>query len=255
MIDESAALADIAAHLKDSLSTVAFTGAGISTESGIADFRSPGGVWSRYKPVYYQDFLASHDARTRYWKMKKEGHAEFSGAEPNVAHRVLAELEAAGKLRAIVTQNIDGLHQDAGSEKVIELHGTGRWVICLDCPRRYNADKVFERMQADTDIEVPTCGDCDGILKPATVSFGQELPADVIREAGEISSTCEVFLAIGSSLVVHPAAGLPTAAKQNGAYLVLINRDETPLDGLADQVIRTPIGAALENLGRQVLLG
>lgn len=243
-MNDDDAFGKIAGKLKDARCTVVFTGAGISTESGIADFRSPGGVWSRYRPVMYQDFVASREARQRYWAMKKEAHAEFAGARPNSAHRALADLEKEGKLRAIITQNIDGLHQDAGSEKVLELHGTARHVICLGCPRRYTAEEIIRRMDEEG-IDVPICDDCGGPLKPATISFGQNLPVDVLAESEQLCRECELFLALGSSLVVQPAAGLPALAKQRGACLVIINRDETPLDSIADHVIRTPIGESM----------
>ncbi len=244
---DDAALREIAERLRECESAVAFTGAGISTESGITDFRSPGGVWSRHQPVYFHDFLASHEARVRYWSMKKEAHPEFASARPNVAHEVLARLERDGPLRAVITQNIDGLHREAGSEHVLELHGNGRIVMCLECPRRYPAGEIFERMERES-IDVPTCDDCGGLLKPATVSFGQNLPHEVFTEAELVSRTCGVYLSIGSSLVVQPAAGLPVLAKQHGAYLAIINREPTPIDGLADRLVRTPIGDALRRI-------
>ena len=245
-MNEDAALREIASRLAESTKGAAFTGAGISTESGIPDFRSPGGVWSRYKPVMYQDFLASHDARKRYWAMKKEGYREFAKARPNVAHRVLAEWESAGRVRGVITQNIDGLHQDAGSVNVLELHGTGREAYCLDCQKRYPSEDVQVRLEAGE--EVPTCRECSGWLKPATVSFGQNLPMDVLAAAQKLTEESDIFIVIGSSLVVQPAAGLPELAKTRGAYLVIINRDETPLDALADKVIRTTAGAAFETI-------
>ena len=243
----------IARYLSESLRAVAFTGAGISTESGIPDFRSPGGIWSRYQPVLFQDFLASEKARREYWLMKKEGYRELRGAKPNAGHRALASLEAAGKLRAIITQNIDGLHQDAGSRRVLELHGTSRYCICLECSARYEPELIQDRLEAG--VEVPRCDSCGGLLKSATISFGQALPVDVLSEAIDLCIKTDLILAIGSSLVVEPAASLPLQAKQNGARLVIINKTETPLDDLADLVLRDPIGASLTQVVQHLGLG
>ena len=238
----------IADWLARANSAVAFTGAGISTESGIPDFRSPGGVWAKYQPVYFDDFLASAAARHEYWRQKCEAHDPFAAAEPNTGHRVLWAWEQAGRLAGVITQNIDGLHQLAGSRAVLELHGTARQVACLDCEARFAVEPLVRYfVQAN---QVPPCPRCTGRLKHATVSFGQALPEDVLTRAGELARHCELFLAIGSSLVVHPAAGLPALAKQNGARLVIINRDETPLDDMADAVVRTPIGETLAEIDR-----
>jgi len=223
---------------------VAFTGAGISTESGISDFRSPGGLWSRYKPVYYDEFLASHEARLRYWQMNKAVYPEFAAARPNPGHRILADWEREGRLVGVITQNIDGLHAEAGSRNVLELHGTAKFVVCIECHKRWRSKEIFQQYK-DRD-EVPVCDECGGWLKPATVSFGQALPSDVLHEASRWSAEADVFLAIGSSLVVEPAASLPVHAKQSGGYLAIINRDRTPLDELADVVLRSPIGQTLE---------
>jgi NAD-dependent deacetylase len=236
-------IARIAGLVAASRHAVAFSGAGISTESGIPDFRSPGGVWSRYQPVLFDDFLASADARRQYWKMKKEGYRELRGARPNAGHRALARLETAGRLRAVITQNIDGLHQDAGSRKVLELHGTSRHCVCLQCAARYDPDVIHQRLEAG--VEIPLCDGCGGLLKSATVSFGQPLPVDVLTEAINLSIAADLMLALGSSLVVEPAASLPLQAKQNGARLVIINRTATPLDAIADVVLRASIGESL----------
>jgi NAD-dependent deacetylase len=241
---------ELAGWVSQSKRIVAFTGAGISTESGIPDFRSPGGVWSKYAPVYYQDFLDSAEARHEYWRQKCEAHREFAEAEPNIGHQTLAQWETAGRLQAVVTQNIDGLHQAAGSEVVLELHGTARAAKCLSCTARFDIEPlVAEFLQSGRPPDCPTCG---GLLKHATVSFGQPLPTDVLREAFLLSKRCDLFLAIGSSLVVHPAAMLPEVAKQHGAKLVIINRDETPLDYLADAIVLTPIGQTLEAINRML---
>jgi len=233
----------VAAWLGEAGSAVAFTGAGISTESGIPDFRSPGGVWSKYQPVRYQEFLASAEARHEYWRQKCEAHGDFAAAGPNPGHRVLARWEAAGRLGGVITQNIDGLHQDAGSRNVLELHGTNRAIACLDCHRRLEPEPlVDEFLRTDA---VPDCPSCGGRLKHATISFGQALPPDVLEEAIRWSHACELFLAIGSSLVVEPAASLPRLAKQSGARLVIVNRDPTGRDDVADLVLRRPIGKTL----------
>ena len=240
------AAAKIAQLLTQSRNAIAFTGAGISTESGIADFRSPGGVWSRYQPVLFRDFVSSEDSRRRYWKMKKEGYYEMKMAKPNDGHLALARLEAAGKLAAVITQNIDGLHQDAGSRRVLELHGTSRYCLCMDCDAHFDPDEIQKRLEAG--VEIPLCDHCGGLVKSATISFGQSLPADVLTEAFDLSVNTDLVLALGSSLVVEPAASIPLQAKNNGARLVIINRTDTPLDGLADVVVHESIGSTLSQV-------
>lgn len=235
--------AQLAEWIRDARRAIAFTGAGISTESGIPDFRSPGGIWARSIPVYYDDFLASSEARYEYWRQKSVAHRDFVAAQPNVGHRVLARWESAGLIRSLVTQNIDGLHQIAGSRDVLELHGTAREIACLDCFARFDADTMVERfLEKD---EVPECPHCGGLLKHATISFGQTLPGDVLQKACQWAQESDVFLALGSSLVVEPAASLPRLAKRNGAALIIINRDPTPQDEIADLVLRKSIGATL----------
>jgi NAD-dependent protein deacetylase/lipoamidase len=236
-------IAKVASWLASSRSTIVLTGAGISTESGIPDFRSPGGVWSKYRTVYYDEFLESADARHEYWRQKCEMHREFADAQPNVGHEVLARWESTGRIRGVITQNIDGLHQIAGSQKVLELHGTAREAACIDCRARYEINPLVEQFLAQN--RVPDCPACSGRLKHATISFGQMLPADVLLEANRWTRECDLFLAIGSSLVVTPAADLPRNAKHRGARLVIINRDATPLNPLADTVLTTPIGGTL----------
>ena len=240
----------VATWLKSARSAVAFTGAGISTESGIPDFRSPNGIWSKASPVYFEDFLRSEAARQEYWRQKSIAHVDFASALPNAGHRVLAEWEAAEKLTGVITQNIDGLHQVAGSRRVLELHGTAREVSCLACRRRSPADK-WVRKFLETQ-SVPDCPDCGGLLKHATISFGQALDETVLEAALGLARECDLFLALGSSLVVQPAAGLPALARENGARLVIINRDPTPLDGLADLVIRDSIGLTLTRIAERM---
>lgn len=243
----------VAQALATARHAVAFTGAGISTESGIPDFRSPGGIWSKNQPVYYDDFLRSADSRYEYWRQKAAAHTEFFAAEPNPGHAMLAKWEAAGKLAGLITQNIDGLHQTAGSRKVWELHGTAREVACVKCHARFEADPVVRQFL--TDDRVPSCPKCEGgqhggWLKHATISFGQQLDMQTITEADELARTADLFLVIGSSLVVYPAASLPQAAHERGARLAIINRTETPLDTLAEVVIREGIGETLTAIDR-----
>lgn len=240
MVDEATAIAALVAGAE---CAVAFTGAGISTESGIPDFRSPGGVWATNQPVMYQDFLSDPAARYEYWRQKSLTHHEFVASDPNAGHKVLARWEQVGLLRAVITQNIDGLHQEAGSQSVQELHGTAREIACLDCGKRYVADpwvQFFEERD-----EVPSCPECQGLMKHATISFGQSLDEDVLNAAVEWCRQADLVLTLGSSLVVEPAASLPRIAKEMGAALVIINRDETPLDGLADVRSTESIGEVL----------
>lgn len=243
-------IAQVAQWLASSRAAVAFTGAGISTESGIPDFRSPGGVWSKYRTVYFDEFLESAEARHEYWRQKCEAHREFASAGPNAGHRVLADWEAAGRIRGVITQNIDELHQLAGSRKVLELHGTARRAACLDCSARFDIEPFVTQFLADD--RAPDCPECGGRLKHATVSFGQSLPAAVLMEAARWSREADVFLAIGSSLVVTPAADLPRAAKQRGARLVIINRDPTPLDYMADAKLGGSIGEVLTSVATEL---
>ena len=232
--------------LAPATTAIAFTGAGISTESGLSDFRSPGGIWAKNRPVMYDDFLASRDARVKYWEMRSQLYPEIARAKPNAGHRALAQLERIGILAAVVTQNIDGLHQDAGSERVIELHGTARVVACVDCGDESDPGEVMARIEnGDT---APDCKACGAPLKSKTISFGQAMPEAEMAQAVELAREADVCLAIGSSLVVEPAASIPRIAKTSGAALVIINKTETPLDDLADLVIRESIGEVLSGL-------
>jgi NAD-dependent deacetylase len=226
--------------------TVAFTGAGISTESGIPDFRSPGGVWSRHKPVMFHDFLNNPAERRRYWQIRKESVPAYLAAKPNAGHHTLARLEEMGRLRGVITQNIDELHQRAGSSRVIEVHGTAMRVACLSCARRWECQEIQSRVEAGD--EDPVCDSCGGMLKSMTISFGQAMPQEIFQEAIEWAGDCDLFLAIGSSLVVQPAASLPLVAKRAGARVVIINREPTPLDDDADLVIHAPIGQTLSSV-------
>jgi NAD-dependent deacetylase len=229
---------------------IAFSGAGISTESGLADFRSPGGLWDRYRIVTYQEFLASREARVEYWTMRRELIAELLRAQPNAAHRALAALEQLGRLQAVITQNIDGLHQMAGSREVIELHGTNRTASCLSCGRSWPIERIQEHLLAGN-LD-PHCETCDGLVKPDTVSFGQAMPEEAMLRAYRHASRCDLFLMIGSSLEVQPAASLPVAARQEGARLVFINRTATPLDELATVRFREGAGEVLSRIAEDL---
>jgi len=225
---------------------VPFTGAGISTECGIPDFRSPGGIWTKMRPIDFSDFLASQEMRDESWRRRFAMQQQFGGAKPGRGHRALASLYKAGKVPGLITQNIDNLHQDSGiaADHVVELHGSTTYASCLGCAKRYDLSWVGERFTASGGRS-PDCPGCGGFIKTATVSFGQSMPEDAMRRAQELTQACDLFLAIGSSLVVWPAAGFPLAAKRNGARLVIINRDETEFDEIADLVLHDDIGAAL----------
>jgi NAD-dependent deacetylase len=233
--------------LEESRRAVIFTGAGISTESGIPDFRSPDGIWSKFTPVYYQDFIASENARREAWRRKMVVDRDMREARPNRGHRAVAELVRRNKASCVITQNIDGLHQKSGvpESRVIELHGNSTYATCLDCQSRHELEPILEDFARDETL--PVCGACGGMVKTATVSFGQSMPQAAMNRAEEETLSCDLFLAIGSSLVVYPAAGFPVLAKQNGARLVIINREATDLDGLADLVLNNEIGPTLGN--------
>ena len=231
--------------LEDAQSAVVFTGAGISTESGIPDFRSPGGLWTKFKPIQFEDFLASADARREYWRRRFATLDPMEQAQPNRGHRAVARLVDQGKVSMVVTQNIDGLHQRSGvsDEQVVELHGNATYARCLDCARRHEIMPIRTAFLEDDDL--PVCDACGGIVKSATISFGQTMPKDAMAKAEEATLSCDLFLAIGSSLVVYPAAAFPVVAKRNGARLVILNRDPTDLDGHADLVLHDEIGPVL----------
>ncbi len=238
--------------LDESRRTVIFTGAGISTESGIPDFRSPNGIWSKTTPVYYQDFLVSEEARREAWRRKMVVDRDMREAQPNRGHRAVAELVSRNALSSVITQNIDGLHQKSGvsEDRLIELHGNSTYARCLDCGLRHALEAILQDFAHDESL--PLCGACGGIVKTATISFGQAMPRAAMERAEAETLGCDLFLAMGSSLVVHPAAGFPALAKRNGARLVIINREPTELDGLADLVLSTEIG---ETLGEAVGVG
>jgi NAD-dependent deacetylase len=231
--------------IEDARRVVVFTGAGISTESGIPDFRSPGGVWSTMKPIYFQDFVRSEDARREAWTRVFNKTAGWTGASPNAGHFAVAQLVASGKASAVITQNVDNLHQDSGipPAKVIELHGNASYATCLSCGARHELEELEPGFVERG--EIPMCFQCAGLLKTATISFGQPMPAGPMARAEAESLAADLFMVLGSSLVVRPAADFPVLAKQNGATLVIVNREETPLDGIADLVIHDEIGPTL----------
>ena len=234
------------ALVEEATVVVPFTGAGISTECGIPDFRSPGGLWTKMRPINFNDFLASDEARDESWRRRFAMQQQFGGVKPGRGHLALASLYKSGKIPGLITQNIDNLHQDSGisADHVVELHGNTTYAVCLDCAKRYELPWVQERFTASGGHS-PDCPQCGGFIKTATVSFGQSMPESAMRRAQQLTESCDLFLAIGSSLVVWPAAGFPLAAKRNGARLVIINRDETEFDEIADLVLHADIGETL----------
>lgn len=224
---------------------VPFTGAGISTECGIPDFRSPGGLWSKNRPIDFDEFLAKQEMRDESWRRRFAMEDNFSSAAPGRGHRALASLYRAGKIPGLITQNIDNLHQKSGiaERDIVELHGNTTYALCLRCEQRYELGWVREKFEKAGE-RAPDCA-CGGPIKTATVSFGQAMPSDAMQRAEALSNTCDLFLAIGSSLVVWPAAGFPLMAKRNGAALVIINREPTEFDEAADLVLHNDIGDVL----------
>ncbi len=224
---------------------VVFTGAGISTESGIPDFRSPGGVWTKYKPIQFQEFVASEEARYESWRRKFDDSYRMDGAEPNRGHRAVEKLVRSGKVSAVITQNTDGLHQASGvpDDRMIELHGNSTYATCLECGLRHEMEPIRDAFLNEATL--PVCADCGGLVKGATISFGQPMPEEPMRHAHEETTACDLFIAAGSSLVVYPAAGFPQMAVKRGAGLVILNREPTPLDHMADLVLNEEIGPTL----------
>jgi NAD-dependent deacetylase len=241
----------VAEMIIQSARTVVFTGAGISTESGIPDFRSPGGIWERFDPedFTYDKFLGDDAARRKQWRLLRQlGRT----AEPNPAHHAIARLHQLGRLNCVITQNIDNLHQKAGlpDDIVLELHGNARWAVCLGCRRRYPFNQVIAEL--DSDEAIPDCPDCGGILKPDVVFFGETLPQEVLGQAITRSQGCELFIVIGSTLVVYPAAYMPIHALEAGARLAIVNLSQTPLDREAEVVIRARAGETMSRVVQKV---
>jgi NAD-dependent deacetylase len=224
---------------------VVFTGAGISTESGIPDFRSPGGVWSQMRPITFEEFVANEAMRREAWNRVFSGVTKWVGAKPNAGHLAVASLVASGKLTSVITQNVDNLHQDSGvpAERVVELHGNATYAHCLDCGLRHELAVLKQSFLGRG--EIPACRGCAGLVKTATISFGQAMPREAMARAQAETLACDFFIVLGSSLSVYPAAGFPLAAKRNGARLAIVNREPTEQDGLADVVIHGEIGAVM----------
>ncbi len=227
---------------------VAFTGAGISTECGIPDFRSPGGFWTKNRPIDFGEFVADAGARREAWSRFLKLRDEHLGVKPGRGHMALSRLHSVGKMSHVITQNIDNLHQDSGlpADAIVELHGNGTYAKCLDCQARHELDWCAEQFGVSDDC--PLCKKCGGLVKTATISFGQAMPQDQMRRAEAATLSCDLFLSIGSSLSVQPAAGFPVVAVRNGAKLAIINRDETPLDDYAHLVLHEDIGDTLAGL-------
>jgi NAD-dependent deacetylase len=246
--EEQDGAAELRALVDRAGAVIGFTGAGISTESGVPDFRSPGSPWLQNKPIPFELFLNSPELRCEAWRRKFTMDDLYRGAEPSRGHHAMASLVARGKMPAVITQNIDGLHQASGipGEQVIELHGNGTYAACLSCGLRHELERV--RVRFERSGEPPACEACGGIVKSATISFGQAMPETEMRRAEAVTLACDLFLAVGSSLVVYPAAAFPALAKRNGAILVIVNREPTELDASADLVIRGEIGPVLDGL-------
>lgn len=242
---EDPGVAELRRMVEEAQRIVFFTGAGISTESGIPDFRSPGGIWTKMRPIDFSDFMRSEEARRETWRRRFATDETMRSAEPNRGHRAVAALIDRGKASAVITQNIDGLHQASGvpATKVIELHGNTTYAHCLDCAERYEIADI--RLGFEKTEEPPICVSCGGFVKTATVSFGQSMPPAAMIRAEEETLACDLFISIGSSLVVYPAAGFPEMAARNGTRLVILNREPTGLDPYADLVLHREIGATL----------
>lgn len=237
--------ASLAAMLRAARRVVVFTGAGISTESGIPDFRSPGGIWTKMAPIDFQDFVASAELRKEAWRRRFVMEETFAAVKPNAGHHAVAELVSRGLVGTVITQNIDNLHQDSGvpEGQVVEIHGNTRYAKCLECGERHELPPIRAHFEACG--EPPDCGACGGILKTATISFGQAMPELEMARAEKATRACDLFLVLGSSLVVYPAAGFPIMAKRGGARLVILNRESTEQDELADLVLNAEIGPTM----------
>ncbi len=236
----------LASLIADARRAVVFTGAGMSTESGIPDFRSPGGVWSRMRPIYFDEFVTSEEMRREAWNRVFSGVAGWVGAKPNAGHRAVARLVAGGKVSAVITQNVDNLHQDSGvpGERIVELHGNATYATCLSCALRHELEVLKQSFLGRG--EIPSCRECGGQDKTATISFGQAMPQDAMARAERETLACDLFIVLGSSLVVYPAAGFPLLAKEKGAKLAIVNREPTEQDAFADVVLHEEIGAVLK---------
>ena len=241
----------IADKIKQSGKNVVFTGAGISTESGIPDYRSQGGIWDKFRPVYFDEFMSAREAREEYWRKWQALYKDITRAEPNAGHTAIARLDQMGLLEALITQNVDGLHQEAGlaDKKIIELHGNTRRIRCMTCHKITATEEIQEHL--DSGDAAPECK-CGGYLKPDTISFGQAMPVDEVEKATALSQTCDFFLVVGSTLLVQPAAHMPIHAKQNRAFLAIVNLSETPCDDICDVLIRAKAGDVLPRIAEEV---
>ena len=244
-------IARIAAKIKEGGNNVVFTGAGISTESGIPDFRSQGGIWDKYRPVYFDEFMSSKESRIEYWQRWSDLYRGIASAQPNPGHLAVARLHEMGLVRAVVTQNVDGLHQESGlpEEKVIELHGNTCRIRCMSCRQTTPIENVRQRLTAGD--PAPEC-QCGGYLKPDTISFGQSMPVAEVEKAAALSQESDFFMMVGSTLLVQPAAQMPIYANNNGAFLAIINLSETPCDEICDVLIREKAGVVLKKIVEEV---
>ena len=244
----------IADKIKQGGKNIVFTGAGISTESGIPDYRSQGGIWDKFRPVYFDEFMSAREAREEYWRRWKALYKGITRAEPNAGHTAIARLDQMGLLEALITQNVDGLHQEAGlaDKKIIELHGNTRRIRCMSCRNITATEEVQARLNSGD--AAPEC-ECGGYLKPDTISFGQAMPVDAVEKATALSHTSDFFLVVGSTLLVQPAAHMPVYAKQNNAFLAIVNLSDTPCDNLCDVLIRDKAGKVLQRIVREVEKG
>lgn len=242
---------ELAALIRSSRYLVAFTGAGISTESGIPDFRGPQGIWKKMRPIELPEFLADPAARKEYWRRKIEGYPQMRDAQPNEGHRALARLYRAGRLQTVITQNIDGLHQRSGitDDRVIELHGSNTYIVCLDCHKRFSWEEVLEQEYGDC----PSCDACGGWLKPATISFGQAMPEEQTRAGFHEGGRADLLLVVGSTLQVYPAAAIPQATADSGGDVAIVNNEPTVQDRLARFLLLGPAGEILSALAEQAI--
>jgi NAD-dependent deacetylase len=241
----------IAHKIRERGKNIVFTGAGISTESGIPDFRSQGGIWDKFRPVYFDEFMSSREAREEYWRRWQELFQGIQQARPNAGHTAIARLDQMGLLEAVITQNVDGLHQKSGlaDEKIVELHGNTRRIRCMSCRNITATEEIQARL--DRGDTAPEC-DCGGYLKPDTISFGQAMPVDAVEKAAVLSQTSDFFLVVGSTLLVQPAAHMPVYATQNNAFLAIVNLSETPCDNMCDVLIRGKAGDVLQRIVEEV---
>ena len=237
----------VAQKIKESKHLVVFTGAGISTESGIPDYRSQGGIWDKFKPVYFDEFMSSENSRIKYWDQRLDMEKSLSVSKPNTGHKSIAKLHDRGILKALITQNIDGLHEASGipKEKIIELHGNTRRVRCMSCQKLISWEEAESMIDAGQRAPVCSCG---GFFKPDTISFGQAMPVEETQKAAMLSSKSDVFIVVGSTLLVQPAALMPEYAKNAGSFLVIINLSETPYDTACDVLIRGKAGPVLKKI-------